>query len=63
MKHLPSLVKKYAERIKKEEANIKEKDWREVGAELLTLFLTASTHPVSLHTITQLNHKIKQLWS
>ncbi|MGG3271410.1 FapA family protein [Priestia aryabhattai] len=61
MKHFPPLVKKYVERIKKEEANIKEKDWREVGAELLTLFLTASTHPVSLHTITQLNHKIKQL--
>ncbi|MFP7733919.1 hypothetical protein ACLHDF_10945 [Priestia aryabhattai] len=26
MKHFPLLVKKYAERIKKEEANIKEKD-------------------------------------
>ncbi|WEA45431.1 hypothetical protein [Priestia aryabhattai] len=61
MKHFPSLVKKYAERIQKEEANIKEKDWREVGAELHTLFLTVSTQPVSLHRITQLNQKIKQL--
>ncbi|MGG2089714.1 hypothetical protein ABFY59_22315 [Priestia aryabhattai] len=47
--------------IKKEEANLKETDWREVGVELITLFLTISTHPISAHTITQLTHKIKHL--
>lgn len=61
MKDFPMLVKKYVERIEKEETNIKEKAWSEVGAELNTLFLTAFTHPVSLDTMIQLTHKIEQL--
>ncbi|GAB1772440.1 DUF342 domain-containing protein [Priestia megaterium] len=61
MKDFPMQVKKYVERMKKEEPNVKEKAWSEVGAELNTLFLTASTQPVSLDTMIQLTHKIEQL--